>query len=144
MTELIDFAGALRQMAANAETLANRHDLRHVAQLYQQVDDQAAAARRNADLVTELRRQVEAMGRVLDGIGRMRRVALNGDQAAVQILADALFVIDGQCEHFTSSSCRSDTSGKTRGAPYLADAWCMPCVARDALERAGALPPAVD
>lgn len=139
-TEIRDFAGALRQMADNADQLAERHDLRHVAQLHQMIDDQSAAARRNQDLVDELRRQVAGMGRSLDTIGRIRKSVLTGHAPAdvVQILVDALVILAGvRCSSFTSGSCRSATSGKTRGAPYLADAWCTECVARDALERAG-------
>ena len=42
------------------------------------------------------------------------------------------------CENFVDTSpqtCRSPGSGRTIDAEYSADAWCMPCVAEDALER---------
>lgn len=134
-----DFAAALRQMAAHAEQLAERHDVASVAELRRDLQQRNDQVDRDADLIAELRKQVEVMGRSLDGIGRMRKGTLAGDQAAVQILTEALFVLDGRCEHFTAGSCRSATSGKTRGARFGADAWCGSCVARDALERAEAV-----
>lgn len=140
-TEIRDFAGALRQMADNADQLADRHDLRYIAQLHQRIDEQSATVRRKLDLVDELRRQLASSNRSLDAIASLRRNALTspGDKSGViQVLADALVLLAGdRCSSFTSGSCRSATSGKTRRAPYLADAWCTECVARDALERAG-------
>lgn len=133
-TEIRDFAGALRQMADNADQLAERHDLTHVAQLHQTVDEQAATARRNQDLVDELRRQVAGMGRSLDAIARLRRT---GNGSAVTIFGDALLILAGTgCSNYTTGSCR-DYRHRTRGAAATADAWCTECVARDALERAG-------
>jgi hypothetical protein len=82
------------------------------------------------------------MGRSLDAIARLRGTDI---RSAVTIFGDALILLAGdRCSTFTSGSCSSGTSGKTRGAKYGADAWCSECIARDALERAGALPPAVD
>jgi hypothetical protein len=145
MTEIPDFADALRQMAANADRLAERVDLREVAGLRRQVEEQASKAERDADLIAELRRQVEAMGRSLDAIGRMRKRMQMGDAAdGVQILVDALQLAarDG-CENFADGwSCSG--AGRTRGAMYAAKAWCLPCVARDGLERAGALEPVTE
>jgi hypothetical protein len=137
--QLGDFANALRQMADNADKLSERHDVAQMAALRAEVDTQAAKAQRDSDLIAELRRQVEVMGRSLDGIGRMRKAVLAGDQAAVQILADALLVLDGDCATYTRGSCRN--SSRRRSALFTADAWCERCVARDALERAGALTP---
>jgi hypothetical protein len=135
-----DFAADLRQMAAHAEQLAERQDVASVAELRRDLQQRNDQVDRDGDLIAELRRQVEVMGRSLDGIGRMRKGTLAGDQAAVQILTDALLIIAGdRCAAFTSGSCRSVGAGKTRGAPYGADAWCEQCVARDALERAGAV-----
>lgn len=144
MTEIADFAGALRQMADNAEALAERHDIAEIAGLRRQVDGQAARAQRDADLIDELRRQLLAHGNSLDAIGRLRKSVLAGDRPAdvVQILVDALLLIDGGCESFTSGRCRD--AGRIRFAPYTAEAWCQSCVAHDALERAGALPAGVD
>lgn len=149
MTEISDFANALRQMADNADHLSERHDVAGMAGLRRQVEEQAVKARRDSDLIDELRRQVKAMGRSLDGIGRMRKNVLalkTTDADAAQILAEALFVLDGPCAHYVPDSwtCRTEGVGKTRGARYGADAWCVQCVVRDALERAGALPPEVD
>lgn len=140
MTEIVDFAAALRQMADNADQLADRHDVAEMAALRRQVDEQAAKARRDADLIAELRRQVTAAWRSLDAIGRMRKNVLALKESdAVQILAEALMVIDRDCDNYTGpSTCREDAS-RTRRAEFTADAWCDPCVARDALERAGAV-----
>lgn len=143
--EIKDFAAALRQMAANADDLADRHDVAKMASLRSLVEAQTAKADRDSDLIDELRRQVSAMGRMLDAIGRTRKNVMFGDKDAVQVLTEALLVIAGEvhCESFMSpGSCR--TAGRTRGARYTDDAWCATCVARDALERAGALPSAVD
>jgi hypothetical protein len=134
--EISDFAGGLRQMADNADRLSERHDVAEMAGLRRQLEEQAVKARRDADLIAELRRQARSMNRSLDGIGRLRRGVLNGDVDAVQILADALLVLDGPCENYTAGSCRHHP-GRTRGASFTAEAWCGPCVARDALERAG-------
>jgi hypothetical protein len=145
--EISDFARMLRRAADDADALAERHDLRHMAQLCQQVDEQAVKAQRDSDLIDELRRQVRAMGRSLDGIGRLRKGVLALKETdAVQILAEALFVLDGPCANYIADSwtCRTEGVGRTRGARYGAEAWCHQCVAHDALERAGALPPAVD
>lgn len=144
--EIKDFSAALRAMADNADTLADRHDYVQIAGLLKDVNDQAVKIRRDQDLIDELRKQVEVMGRSLDAIGRMRKhVLAMKTPDAVQIFAEALMVIGSQCENLTSAlGCRSASSGKTRGAHYGADRWCYPCVARDALERAGALPRKVD
>ena len=143
--EIADFAAGLRQMAAHADLLAIRHDMVEVAGLRRQVDEQTVKAQRNCDLIDELRLQVQIMGQASDAIGRMRKNLTTSERPAeaVQILVDALLVIDGPCRHYAvgSYACREDDS-RTRGAEYAADAWCEPCVARDALERAGALPPA--
>lgn len=134
--EITDFAAALRGMADNADKLAERHDVLEIAGLRRAVDDQAAKISRDQDLIDELRRQLAAVTRYVDGIARMRRTIVPGDTEAV--LAEALMLIAGdRCSSFTSGSCRSATSGKTRGAPYMAEAWCDECIARDALERAG-------
>jgi hypothetical protein len=145
--EISDFAGALRQMADNADQLGERHDVAEIAALRRQVEEQAVKAQRDGDLIDELRRQVKMMGRSLDGVGRMRKgvLALKSSDA-VQILAEALFVLDGPCANYIPDSwtCRTEGVGRTRAAKYGAEAWCPQCVAHDALERAGALPPAVD
>lgn len=42
-----------------------------------------------------------------------------------------------RCEHTHDSSpdtCRSENSGRTRTARYLAEEWCSPCVAQDRLD----------
>lgn len=143
--EISDFAGALRQMADNALLVAERHDVAEIAALRRQVEEQAVKAQRDGDLINELRRQARAMGRSLDAIGRLRESVKAEPADAVQILGDALLLIAGErCSTFTSGSCRNGTSGKVRGAKYGADAWCEPCIAFDALERAGALLPVVD
>lgn len=145
--EIQDFAGALRQMADNALLVAERHDVAEIAGLRRQVEEQAVKAQRDGDLIDEQRRQVRAMGRSLDGIGRMRKgVLAMKTPDAVQILAEALFVLDGPCSNYVPDSwtCRTEGVGRTRGARYGAEAWCPQCVAHDALERAGALPPVVD
>lgn len=144
MTEIIDFAGELRQMARNAEALAERHDIAEIAGLRRQVEEQAAKAQRDSDLIGELRRQVESMSRSFDALRRLRKGALGAGPPAVEILADALLNINDGCESFTSGSCREAGSGKTRTPLFTADAWCNSCVAHDALERAGALPAAAD
>lgn len=136
MIEISDFAGGLRQMADNADRLSERHDVAEMAGLRRQVEEQAVKARRDADLIDELRRQAKSLGRSLDGIGRLRKSVLRGDADVVQILADALLVLDGPCTIYTAGSCR-DHPGRKRGAPFTAEAWCEPCVARDALTRAG-------
>lgn len=144
MAEIIDFAKALRLLADNAEALSERHDVAQMARLRHEADERAVLARRDGDLIDELRRQVQSMGRSLDAIGRLRKNQLTHPADAVQILADALLVIDGPCSNYTGpASCR-EYRHRTRGAKYTAEAWCDQCVARDALERAGALPPAVD
>lgn len=119
--EITDFAAALRAMAGK-------------------VADQAVDSRRDADLIDELRRQLSAAHRSLDAIGRMRKQVLTMKAPdAVQILCDALLVIDGPCANYIPDSwtCRTEGVGKTRGAKYGAEAWCAQCVARDALERVG-------
>lgn len=132
-----DFAAALRQMADNADRVAEYHDVAEMDQLRVAVADQAAKAERDADLIAELRRQVISMGRSLDAIGRLRLSVLDGDRSAVQILADALLVISGPCRNFAgTASCRDEGSGRTRGGEYGATCWCDPCIARDALKRA--------
>lgn len=74
--------------------VAERHDVAEVAALRRQVEEQAVKAQRDGDLIDELRRQVRAMGRSLDGIGRLRKgvLALKSSDA-VQILVEALFVV---------------------------------------------------
>lgn len=132
--EITDFAAALRGMADNADELAQRNDVLKVAGLLRAVDDQAVKIRRDEDLIDELRRQLAAVTRYVDGIAQMRRTIVPGDTEAV--LAEALILIAGErCSSFTSGTCGH--AGRTRGAPYLADAWCHECIARDALERAG-------
>jgi hypothetical protein len=144
VTEIIDFAKALRLLADNAEALSVRHDIAQMAALRRQVSEQSAKALRDSDLIDELRRQVTAMGRSLDAIGRLRKNLLTNPADAVQILVDALLMVDGPCSNYTGpASCR-DYRHRTRGAKYAADAWCGHCVARDALERAGALPAGAD
>lgn len=144
MTEINAFAAALREMADEADRLAKRHDMVQVAGLLRDVNDQAAKIQRDQDLIDELRRQVAAYGRSLDAIGRMRRHVLDMKAPdAVQVFAEALVLIAGErCSSFTSGTCGH--AGRTRGAPYLADAWCHECIARDALERVGALLPEVN
>lgn len=145
--EINDFSAALRAMADNADTLANRHDYVQIAGLLKDVNDQAVKIQRDQDLIDELRRQVAAMGRSLDAIGRMRKhVLAMKTPDAVQVLVEALLVIDGPCATYIPDSwtCRTEGVGRTRGAKYGAEAWCTQCVARDALERAGALPPVED
>jgi hypothetical protein len=144
LTEIVDFASALRQMADNAEALSERHDVADMAALRRQVTEQAVKAQRDGDLIDELRKQLQVMGRSLDAIGRMRKhvLAMKAPDA-VQILAEALLVIGDRCASFMSpASCR--TAGRVRGAKYGDEKWCDQCVARDALERAGALPREVD
>lgn len=139
--EIQDFAAALRAMAGNVDVLADRHDVAKMAQLQQLVVEQSAKAQRDADLIDELRRQVVAMGRSLDAIGRLRRT---GNGSSHTIFGDALLILAGaRCSRYTSGSCR-DNPGLTRTAAGTADATCSECVAGDALERVGALPPAVD
>jgi len=131
------FADALRQMAANADRVADRHDIAKMARLQDLVAAQRDQAQRDADLIAELRRQAVAMGRSLDGIGKMLRTVPGDD---VKILADALLLISEQrCESFTGSwSCRDERSGKSRRSEHgTCGVWCDPCIARDALERAG-------
>lgn len=139
MTEIADFAAALRQMADNAEYLAERHDVAEVAVLRALVEEQAAKAQRDSDLIDELRRQVGGTVRALDAIGQMRRHVLNMKAPdAVQVFTDALLIIAGTgCSNYTSRSCRDASSGRTRTAAFSAEAWCQECVAADALERAG-------
>lgn len=57
----------------------------------------------------------------------------------VEVLTDALQLLaaDG-CHTFTQGSCRDD-GARTRGARFSAEAWCQPCVAQDALDRAAEL-----
>lgn len=100
--------------------------------------DANAAEQRDADLIAELRRHVEIMGRSLDGIGRLRKTYLVGEQAGdvVQILADALLIIgERRCSNYVGSSCQR--SGRGRRAEFTAERWCDECIARDALDRAG-------
>lgn len=138
-----DFADALRQMADNADRVAERHDVAKIGRLQDLVLTQRNQAERDADLIAELRKQVEAMGRSLDAISQLRKTVLVDQHAClprVQILADALLLIgEDHCESFTGSwSCRDEGSGKTRrGGGGTAGLWCDSCVARDALERAG-------
>lgn len=140
--EIKDFSAALRAMARNVDVLAERHDVAQMAQLRQEAADHVVQTRRHQDLIEELRRQVAAMERSLDGIGRMRRTVEADPLAAVPVLVEALMVIYGECENYTgSASCRVH-SGRTRRADCAVEAWCEQCVARDALERAGALRPA--
>jgi hypothetical protein len=55
-------------------------------------------------------------------------------------LIDALRLIDRTgCEKLTRGRCADPDSGFTRGAPAGADAWCLPCVAYDALRATGVL-----
>lgn len=132
-----DFAAALRQMADNADRVADRHDIAKMARLQDLALTLKNQAQRDAGLIAELRRQAASMARSLDGIARAI-VKVDGDD--VKILADALLLISEGfgCRNFTGShSCRDDSSGKDRRSPYGADAWCSPCIARDALERAG-------
>lgn len=139
MTEIADFAAALRQMADNADRLSERHDVAGMAQLRQQVEEQATQAQRDADLIDELRRQLATCAMRLDAIGTLRKNVLTGARPfdVVQILGDALLILAGSCASYTGpSSCRDDP-GRTRVAEYAADSWCESCVARDALERAG-------
>lgn len=144
--EIQDFAAALRAMADNVDVLAERHDVAKMARLQQLVVEQSGKAQRDTDLIDELRRQVQAMGRSLDAIGRLRKNHLAEPADSVQILAEALLIIGGTgCSSYHSGwSCRQERSGRSRVAECTAEAWCPECVARDALERAGALPPAVD
>jgi hypothetical protein len=136
-----DFAAGLREMADNADRVAKYHDVAEMDQL--RVANVAAkiTGQRNGDLIAELRRQVEAMGRSLDAIGTLRRSALAGEDSPrmVQILADALLIIAADhCESFTGShSCRDEGSGKNRTGDFgSAGLWCDPCIALDALKRA--------
>lgn len=140
--EVSDFAGVLRLMADNADHLAQRHDVAEMAGLRRRVAEQEVQVRRDADLIAELRRQLQSVWRQLDSIGRIRKLVLVGEAAdGVQILVDALLILAGErCSTYTSGSCRDDR-GRTRTAECTADAWCGECVAHDALERAGALPP---
>lgn len=132
--EITDFAAALRGMADNVDVLADRHDVKDMAQLRRDAAQHEADRRRDADLIDELRRQVAASGRTLDAIGKLRVMA---DYQRIQVTVEALLLIgrDG-CSNYTSGSCR-DYRHRTRGAVATADAWCGECVARDALERAG-------
>lgn len=132
-----DFANALRQMAENADRVAERHDVAEMDQLHVKIGVLQAKASRDGDLIAELRKHVEVMGRSLDGIGKMLRT-VSGDD--VKILADALLLIsEDHCESFTGHwSCRDEGSGKVRrGSVGTAGLWCDSCIARDALERAG-------
>lgn len=139
--EIVDFANALRAMAGNVDVLAERHDVKDMAQLRRDAAQHEVDRRRDADLIDELRRQLAATTRYVEGIARLRRSIVPGDTEAV--LAEALMVIDGHCTNFTAGG-RCPDSSRSRNAPYAADAWCAPCVARDALERVGALPAEVD
>lgn len=135
--EITDFAAALRGMADNVDVLADRHDVKDMAQLRRDAAQHEADRRRDADLIDELRRQVAASGRTLDAIGKLRVMADYQRSAAAQILADALLLISRNgCSNYTRGSCR-DYRHRTRGAAATADAWCEECVALDALERAG-------
>lgn len=137
--EIKDFAAALRAMAENADVLAERHDVAKMAQLQRDAAEHAVKVSRDADLIDELRRQVQAMGCSLDAIGRLRRNVHTEPADAAQVLADALLVIGHRCSTYRApAECRTEPS-MTRGAPYGADAWCAQCVARDALERVDAL-----
>lgn len=135
--EIQDFAAALRAMADNVDVLADRHDVKDMAQLRRDAAQHEVDRRRDQDLIDELRRQLAAVTRYVDGIARLRRTMVPGDTETV--LAEALILIAGErCSSFTSGCCAD--AGLTRGAKYGAEAWCTECVARDALERAGALP----
>lgn len=132
------FADALRQMAENADRVADRHDIAKMDRLQNLVLTQRSQAQRDADLIAELRRQAEAMGRSLDGIGKLRKIAMVDDcvRDVVQILTDALLIIGEQgCSNYVGSSCQR--SGRGRRAEFTAERWCDECIARDALERAG-------
>jgi hypothetical protein len=139
---LTDFADALRQMAENADKVADQHDIAKMARLQDLVAVLRDKAQQDADLIAELRRRVASAGRALDGISQLRGKALKGDQSGsvVDILADALLLIseDG-CESFIEPwSCRDEESGRNRSDPLgTSGLWCDACVARDALERAG-------
>lgn len=138
--EIADLAAALRGMAGNVDVLAERHDVKDMAQLRREAAEHEVARRRDADLIDELRRQLKSTWRSLDAIGGLRKIVLTGHAPAdvVQILADALIILAGpRCSTYTSGSCRDANSGKTRGARFTAYAWCGECVAWDALERAG-------
>ena len=140
--EITDLADALRALGACADQLAERYDLAEMAGLHLVVAEQASKAQRDDDLIAELRKQLASLVRTVDAISRARRNTLAGPADIVQVLAEALMVIDGDCSHYGGSVCR--TSGRTRRASGAADTWCTRCVARDALERAGALPAVVD
>lgn len=71
-----DLADALRDMAGNADRVAEYHDVAEMGSLRAEVVRLMAEAQRDADLVEELRKHVEIMGRQLDAIGRMRKAAL--------------------------------------------------------------------
>lgn len=90
--EITDFAAALRAMADNVDVLAERHDVKDMAQLRRDAAQHEAERRRDADLIDELRRQVAASGRTLDAIGKLRVMADYQRSAAIQILADALLL----------------------------------------------------
>lgn len=134
-----EFAGVLRAMADLADRLATRHDVAQMAELQDAVHQAEATAVRDGDLIAELRRQAEAMGRSLDTIGRSRsRVSSPG---GTQVLVDALLVIGIDCSNYTGGHTCVEDGGRARGANALADAWCSGCVARDALTRTGVLTP---
>lgn len=141
MAEIRDFAAALRGMADNVDIIADRHDVTEVVRLRESLDEHMVRARRDGDLIDELRRHAEIMGRRLDAIGKLRRNALVGERAGdvVEILADALLLIaEDRCASFTTpEGCLSPTTGRVRGAKFGAEAWCDACIARDALVRAG-------
>lgn len=134
--EITDFAAALRGMADNADVLAKRHDVADMARLRRQVADQAVDSQRDADLIDELRRQAAGMGRSLDAIARLRGTDI---RSAVTIFGDALMLLAGPCANYIPDSwtCRTEGVSRTRGARPGTAAWCVQCVARDALERAG-------
>lgn len=63
----------------------DHHDM---AQLRRDAAEHVVERRRDADLIDELRRQLAAVTRYVDGITRMRRTIVPGDTEAV--LAEAL------------------------------------------------------
>lgn len=56
------------------------------------------------------------------------------DAGTEAYLRDALALIDRHgCTNYTHGRCFD--SGRTRGAPYSAEAWCDACIAADALNQ---------
>lgn len=70
----------------------------------------------------------------------MYRAALAARPSAdAETLREALRLIAGSAPHCSASTselfaCRQPISGRTRGARYMADAWCDQCIARAALD----------